>query len=42
MLILVDDASTNFRSALDSLRADADEWEALSRSASFDEEPNNA
>lgn len=36
MLILGDDASTGFRTALDSLRAEIDEWEQLSRGTSFD------
>jgi NAD(P)-dependent dehydrogenase (short-subunit alcohol dehydrogenase family) len=36
MLLLGNDASTGFRAALDALRAEVDEWEALSRSTDFD------
>lgn len=37
MLLLGNDASDGFRSALDALRADADTWEAVSRSTDFDD-----
>ncbi|MFD1720695.1 oxidoreductase [Amnibacterium endophyticum] len=37
MLLLGDDASDAFRTALDDLRADADAWEERSRSTGFDE-----
>ncbi|RIX31053.1 oxidoreductase [Amnibacterium setariae] len=36
MLLLGNDASDGFRAALDALRAEVDEWEALSRSTDFD------
>ncbi|WP_375388809.1 oxidoreductase [uncultured Amnibacterium sp.] len=35
MLLLGNDASTGFRAALDALRTEVDEWEALSRSTDF-------
>jgi len=36
LLLLGNDAQDAFRAALDALRADADEWEQLSRSTDFD------
>jgi NAD(P)-dependent dehydrogenase (short-subunit alcohol dehydrogenase family) len=36
MLLLGNDASNGFRAALDALRTEVDEWEALSRSTDFD------
>lgn len=36
MLILGNDASTMFRSALDTLRAEVDAWESVSRGTDFD------
>ena len=37
MLLLGNDASDSFRTALDALRAEVDAWEALSRSTDFDD-----
>jgi hypothetical protein len=36
MLLLGNDASDAFRTALDALRGEVDEWEQLSRSTDFD------
>ena len=36
MLLLGNDASDGFRTALDALRTEVDEWEGLSRSTDFD------